>query len=250
MLARKRTPKDVLALVRDSILIMSLLLVSQQASAEPRIGAALKGGLDAATLAEDNRSDRYGFTGGVSGYLLQSLTGSFFMGGQLDLLYTSRGADVVSDGKSLGETRLQYFDILLAARPEKRFGPVSVYLLVGGGLNILLNASQVDSLGGEQDIIDGLHRVDVELLGGAGVALQLPRRGFRPVYLGAFFLEARRDYGLIGIDAVNGGFVNRTSSLMFGLSFELSSKDANMVPASSPVTSGWNPQSNAITRSE
>lgn len=225
MPVRKHAFRDGWALVRRVILIMNLLLVSQRVEAEPRIGASLKGGLDAATLAEANRSNRYGFTGGASGYVLQSLTDSFFVAGQLDLLYTSRGADVVSDGKSLGQTRLQYFDILFSARPEKRFGSMSIYLLVGGGLNILLNASQVDSLGGEQDIIDGLHRVDVELLGGAGVTLQLPRKGFRPVYLGAVFLEARHDYGLIGIDAVNGGFMNRTSSLMLGLSFELSSKD-------------------------
>jgi hypothetical protein len=206
------------------VLILVLFwLMPVKAYAGPGVSIALKGGPDAATLAEADRSNKYGFSGGISGYHPWALTEQSSLAGQLDLLYTDRGAEVVFDGDSIGKTRLHYLDVTLSARPEINLGPMSVYLLLGGGLNLLLSASQEDSLGSKQDIIEGLHRVDLELLAGAGVALHLSDKELGPLYLGTVFLEARHDHGLIGIDAVDGGFENRTSSLMLGLSFALSS---------------------------
>jgi hypothetical protein len=63
----------------------------------------------------------------------------------------------------------------------------------------------------------------VALLAGAGIALHLPRRGLGPFHLGSVFLEARHDRGLIGTDTV-GGFKNRSSSLLLGLSFVLGAR--------------------------
>jgi hypothetical protein len=88
-------------------------------------------------------------------------------------------------------------------------------------VNLLLSAETEDITGAKTDITGDLRRIDVALLVGTGIALQLPRRQLGPVRLGAVFLEARHDRGLIDSDAVNGGFKNRTSSLMFGLSFAL-----------------------------
>lgn len=196
-------------------------LVPLPAGAEPEPGIAFKGGPNAATLAEDNRFSRYGFSGGLAGHLQWLLVDRFSLAGQMELLYTPRGAEVIFDGVYVGRSRERYLDLTLAARPGVRFGRASGYLLLGGGLNLLLSAEAEDITGAKRDITGDLRRIDVALLVGTGIALRLPRRQLGAVRLGAVFLEARHDRGLIDSDAVNGGFKNRTSSLMFGLSFVL-----------------------------
>ncbi|HEX7839957.1 MAG TPA: hypothetical protein VF469_20915, partial [Kofleriaceae bacterium] len=74
-------------------------------------------------------------------------------------------------------------------------------------------------------------RIDVALLGGAGVALQLPDHTVGPFHLGAVFLEARHDIGLFDTDAMVGGFRNRTSSLMLGLSLAVGGEPPPAVAA-------------------
>jgi hypothetical protein len=108
---------------------------------------------------------------------------------------------------------------MVAARPQVRLGPASVYLLLGGGLNLLVSANKEGASGAEQDITDGLRRIDVALLGAAGVALHLPHRGAGSFRIGTVFLEARHDVGLVDTDAIADGYKNRTSSLMLGFSF-------------------------------
>jgi hypothetical protein len=98
-----------------------------------------------------------------------------------------------------------------------RLGPVSVYLLLGGGLDLLVSANKDDAAGAGQDITGGLHRIDVALLGAAGVAVHLAHREPDAFHLDTIFVEARHDIGLLDVD-LNGGFKNRTSSLMLGLS--------------------------------
>jgi len=183
------------------------------------LSISFKGGLNAATQAEDLRVNRYGASGGVSGDLKWLLIDRFSLAGQIELLYTPRGAEVVFQGEHVGKLRAHYFDLTVAVCPEARLGWASVYLLLGGGLNLLVSANKDDAAGTGQDITGDLHRVDVALLGAAGVALHLPPRELGPFRLGTVFLEARHDIGLLDVDAVNGGFKNRTSSLMLGLSF-------------------------------
>jgi hypothetical protein len=107
---------------------------------------------------------------------------------------------------------------MVAARPGTRLGPADVYLLLGGGPSFLVSANKTVS-GTNQDITGDLHRVDVALLVGAGLALHLSQQASGPLHLGTVFLEARHDIGLLDTDAVNGGFKNRSSSLLLGLSF-------------------------------
>jgi hypothetical protein len=229
--------------MKQLLIMTPVLLASFPSEAKPGLGIAFKGGPNAATLAEDDRSNRYSFSGGPAGYLQWSLVDRFSLAGQLELLYTPRGAEVISGGDHVGESRERYFDLMLVVRPEIRLGQASVYLLLGGGLNLLLSAEIEDVTGAKSDITDDLHRIDVAFLGGAGVALRLPRRELGPLRLDTVFLEARHDRGLIDTDAVNGGFKNRTSSLMLGLSFALASEEpANPAPpparsnAPSPAT--------------
>lgn len=179
---------------------------------------ALKGGIDAATQAEDFRVNRYGFSGGLSGSLQWSIFDRFLFGGQAELLYTPRGSKTIFQGQQVGQARDHYIDLALVTRPEARFGSMHVYLLLGGAVNILMSADKENAAGTEQDITDGLHRLDVALLGAVGIALQLPERNMGPLHLGTMFLEARHDIGLLDVD-LGGGFKNRTSSVMLGLSF-------------------------------
>jgi hypothetical protein len=189
------------------------------ASAEPELGIELKGGPNAATLAEPHRFNRYGFSGGLAGHVQWPLVDRLYLAGQVELLYTPRGSEAILDNEPLGKSRQHYLDLMVAARPEARLGPGSVYLLLGGGLNVLLSANKENAAGVKQDITGDLHRLDVALLVGVGGALRLPRRDLGPFRLSMVFFEARHDVGLIDSDAVNGGYKNRTSSLMLGISF-------------------------------
>lgn len=202
-------------------LVVMLLWMAPPAYAGPDVGIALKGGPNAARLSHDYRVHRYGFSDGLAAHLQWSLTDRLSLGGQLDLLLTPRGTEIVYEGVLQGKLRMHYFDLVLAVRPEVRLGRVSAYLLLGGGLNLLRSANKESHLGVKQDITDGLRQHDVALLVGAGVALHLPRWGLGPVRLGTVFLEARHDHGLREIDPETVGFKNRASSLMLGLSFAL-----------------------------
>jgi hypothetical protein len=200
------------------LIITSICLAPLYAKAEPELGIAFKGGPNAATLAHDFRVNRYGFSGGLAGHLRWPLLERFSLAGQVELLYTPRGAEVVFEGVTQGKIRQHYFDVMFAARPEVQLNPVSIYLLLGGGINLLASANDENASGVPRDVTGDLHRIDVALLAGAGVALRLPRRELGPFRLGTVFLEARHDRGLIDIDTANLGFKNRTSSVMLGLS--------------------------------
>lgn len=206
-------------------------LIPSAVRAQPDLNLTLKSGPNVTTLSKEHRIHRYGLSGGISGSFKRPLIGRFSLGGQVDLLYTPRGAEVVFEGVYLGKTRQHYFDIMAAVRPEARIGSVSVYLLVGGGLNLLLSAYQEDSSGMEMDITDGLSRYDVALLGAAGVTLQLPHQELGPLRLDTVFLEARHDRGLIDIDNGNDDFKNRSTSLMLGVSFALGSGKKDIATA-------------------
>ena len=202
-----------------SLLVTTILcLGTSEARAQPELDIAIKGGPNAATQAQDFRSNRDGISGGFSGDLQWSPFRRLSLGGQLELLYTPRGSETIVQGEQVGQLREHYIDLTATARPEARLGPVSVYLLLGGCLGLLVSANKDDAAGSGQDITSGLHRVDVALLGAAGVALHLPSRDLGRFQLGTVFLEARHDIGLLDVDLM-GGFKNRTSSLMLGLSF-------------------------------
>lgn len=205
--------------MKQSLAVIALWLIPSITHAQPELNIALKVGPNAATQSETYRANRYGLSGGFLGDLQWPVGDRLSIGGQLELLYTPRGAEVIFEGEHVGKLREHYFDLTAAVRPEARLGWASIYLLLGGGLNLLVSASKDDAAGAGQDITGDLHRIDVALLGAAGVALHLPHREFGPFHLGTIFLEARHDVGLLDVDAVNGGFKNRTSSLMFGLSF-------------------------------
>jgi len=198
---------------------ISSWLLPLHVGAQPMLDIGIKAGLGAATLNHDNRDIRYGASGGFTGVLLHPFGNRFSMGEELDLLYTQRGAETVVDGVTQGESREHYIDLMLALHPEVSLGSLSVYLLLGGSLNVLLSANKDNILGSMEDITDGLRRIDVSVLGGAGVALRFHGQQLGPLRLGSLSLEARHDIGLIDTDAMNGGFKNRTSTLMLGFSF-------------------------------
>lgn len=216
------------------ILLICLNVAPRRAEAE--LGLAFKGGPNAATLAADYRFNRYGFSGGFDGYLQRPISDRFLFGAQIELLYSPRGATANFEGEYLGKVRQHYVDVMVEARSAAQFGSVRIYILLGGGLNILMSANVEDASGAERDITDGLRRIDVAALGGAGVALRVPR-DLGPLQLGTVFLEARHDIGLIDTDSVVGGFKNRSSSLMLGLSFVVAGRRPPDPPPP-PVTAG------------
>jgi len=221
--------------MRQSVIISTILLVGatgSRASADSELALGLKSGLSSATLSHDNREDLRGLSAGLAADLQWSLSERASLAGQLDLLYTPRGADVVVDGASIGNLRQHYLDLVLLARPAWRVGPVSIYVLLGGGLSVLAHATSEDSNGKSQDVTSDLNRLDVAVVVGAGIAVPLPPT-LRPLQLSAIFLEVRRDQGLIDIDMVDAGFKNRTNSIMLGLSFAISPRTSPASPTQS-----------------
>lgn len=209
-------------------MVAAIWLSPIYAQSQPLHGIALKGGLNAATLNSENgtadATAKYGFSGGLGGYLQWPLSKLFFLGGQSELLYTARGTVTNFEGMEVGTIRQHYFDVVVALRPGARLGPASVYLLLGGEWNILLSASRTAN-GATDDVTDDLNRSDLALLIGIGGALHLPQQKLGPFRLDTVFLEARHDRGLIEISST--GAKNRTTSLMLGLSFALRSKTAS-----------------------
>lgn len=132
--------------MKQLLLIMLIGSTPIAAHAEPELSIALKGGPNAATLDHDYRVNRYGLSGGLAGQLQWSLTDQFLLGAQIELLYTPRGTDVVFEGELQARSRQHYFDITIAAHPEARLGPVSMYLLLGAGLNFLVRANDENAV--------------------------------------------------------------------------------------------------------
>jgi hypothetical protein len=200
------------------------------ARAESELGVGVLAGANTATLDEANREGRLGFSAGLSGGVQQALGDRFALGEQLELLYTPRGAKVVDETGFRGESREHYIDATLTVHPGMRVHSFSAYLVLGASLDVLLSANKRTAIGSPQDITDDLHRIDVAVLGGLGVAWRLGSpagSSFRP---GAISLEVRHDIGLIDSDAVNGGFKNRTTSVMLGVSFLLGGRAAPPPP--------------------
>ncbi|HWO23478.1 MAG TPA: porin family protein [Kofleriaceae bacterium] len=223
--------------MKRSLIVMILCLFSLTARARPGLGVSFKGGANAARHAEESRFNRYGISGGIAGQLQWGLSERFALGGQLDLLYSPRGAKIISLDEYLGQIREHYLDLAVAARPEAKLDPVSVYLLLGGELNVLMSANQENAVGAKQDITDALRRIDVTLLIGAGAALHLSGPTLGPFRLNTIFLEARYERGLIDTIVGSDGFQNRTASLMLGLSFALGNGASNTKSAFPPVRS-------------
>lgn len=210
-------------------------------AAEPAPQITLKVGPNAATQAEENRFHRYGLSGGLAGQLVRPLGGRLSFGGQVELLYSPRGAEASLDGAPLGQIRLHYLDLIVAARLEVRFGAASAYAILGAAPSYLMSAIKEDSMGRESEITDDLKRVDVALLLGAGVALQLPQHELGPIHLSQACVELRHGRGLLDtVDVGDGrGFQNRSTAVMLGLSFGLGAalpKPATAVKEPAPAT--------------
>lgn len=217
--------------MRKCLMVISLLLVHSTAHADFESSIALKGGPNAATATGKYQVNRRGVSGGIAGSLQWHLVGRLSLAAQVEVLYTPRGAEVIFEGEYAGKIRSHYVDVLVSARPGVRFGPARIYLVLGTGLSILESSNKWNASGPREDITGDLRRIDVALVGGAGLALHVPRQWQGPFNLGSVFLEARHDRGLIDTDLIHGGFRNRTSSLMLGLSFALGSGARTTAPA-------------------
>ena len=217
-------------------LIIILFCWPRLSEAQPELSLSLKAGPNAAVSGREENEHRYGFSGGLAGDLRWPFGARFSLGAQMALLYVPRGTKVISPntGEYLGTFRLHYFDIAVAFRPAARIGPTNLYLLLGGGWNLLLRATResVNTPGLKEDVTDAFSRHDLTLLVGAGVSVRLPSKKLGPFHLGTAFLEARYDRGLLDfIRADDSSAKNRATSLMLGVSFALGSKAAVPSPS-------------------
>jgi hypothetical protein len=211
--------------------IVILVGLPHLSEAQPEPSLSLKAGPNAAVWDREHHEHKYGFSGGLAGDLRWPFGARFSLGVQTGLLYMPRGTQLIDPftGGFLATWRQHYFDIAVAFRPAARVGPTDLYLLLGGGWNLLLRATResVNTPGWKEDVTDGFSRHDLTLLVGAGVSVHLPSKKLGPVRLGTVFLEARNDRGLLDIiPADDSPPENRATSLMLGMSFALGSKEA------------------------
>jgi hypothetical protein len=211
------------------MLIIILLCLPCLSEAQPELSLSLKAGPNAAIWDREHHEHKYGFSGGLASDLRWPFGTRFSLGAQMALLYTPRGTESIDPftGMFLGTWRQRYFDIAVAFRSAARVGPTNLYLLLGGGWNLLLRATResVNTPGWKEDVTEGFSRHDLTLLVGAGVSVRLPSKKLGPFRLGTVFLEARYDRGLLDfVRADDSSAKNRTTSLMLGVSLALGTR--------------------------
>lgn len=170
------------------LLLLFVLGISQEATAQMKARAGVKGGLNASNLYVDNVDDenaRIGFHAGVYGQVAASEAVAL----QAELLFSTRGSeDHYSSGTLQQEVKynLNYIDLPLMVvlkageAVEFHLGGYGSYLV---GANISYDG---DLANGEDEIDrDNLKSYDMGLLGGVGV-------NFGNVQFGA-----RYNYGLV-----------------------------------------------------
>src|ERR1700759_3963744 len=99
------------------IIGLIFLLFSTRANSNPELDLSLKSGPNAATLEHDNRENRYGVTGGIAGDLRWPVLDRMSLGGQIESLYTPRGANAVFGGVADGGSRGHYLDLVVGVAP-------------------------------------------------------------------------------------------------------------------------------------
>lgn len=199
--------------------VFVLLCLAMDATADTSF--LVKVGVDAAKFNQEDRTNKYGLSAGVGGHVDRSFNRGVVLGGQLEVSYVQRGSDAVVNDNLQSSIRMHYLDWVLTARPAMRFGVVEPYVLLGAGLCVLMNAKNRNDSNVTEDITGNLHRVDVLLAMGAGVAYRpfaVRSSGFG---LDALFIEARYERGLVDIDTMDLGIENRNAALLLGASFAL-----------------------------
>lgn len=209
--------------MNNTLILIAMALLPTTGYASPTAEISLKGGLDSAALSKSYRVSRYGPAGGLTAGMEWPLVARLSLAGQLEVLYTPRGGEAVSEGVSQGKIQQHYLDVMFLARPRVRLDPMSIYLLLGGGTAFLVSAQDENAAGFPRDVTDDLHRIDVELLVGAGIALNLPSVQLGPFRSGAILFEVRHQRGLLDVDTMDFGLKNRTTSFFVGFSFVLGS---------------------------
>jgi hypothetical protein len=230
--------------MRKTLTVLVILCLPYSSNSQPELSFSLKAGPNAAAAGREQNALKYGLSAGVAGDLRWSSAARFSLGAQLALLYVPRGVKVISPstGEFIGAFRRHYIDTTAALRPAARIGPANLYLLLGGGWAFLLRAirESVNTPGQKDDVTNGFGRHDLTLLVGAGVWASLPSKRLGPFRLGTVFVETRYDRGLLDhVRAEDSSAKNRTTSLMFGMSFTLgfNATVSPVPPTSAPVTS-------------
>jgi hypothetical protein len=130
---------------------------------------------------------------------------------QVELLFSTRGSNIVANGMDNGRLDMYYIDLPLMAKFEIPLGfPVEPYLLVGSGFGILLHAVGVNDDGTRVDLTKRISTFDIGPVAGAGGAYLLGSQG-------VILFEARYFRGLTTLyPSDERGIYNRTFTFMLG----------------------------------
>jgi hypothetical protein len=130
---------------------------------------------------------------------------------QVELLFSTKGTNVVANGMYDGKVDSYYMDLPLLAKLQIPLGiQVEPYLLVGSGFGILLHAVDEDDAGSRVNVTKYISTLDIGPILGLGGAYLLGSRG-------TISFEARYFRGLTTLDAAGEkDFYNRTFSFMLG----------------------------------
>jgi hypothetical protein len=132
---------------------------------------------------------------------------------QPGLLFATKGVNIERGGTKVGAYHLQYVELPILVRAAMPVRPsIAPYLMIGPKISVLISADLENSRGERIDVKEGFETVDLGLIFGAGVSVDVAAAR------GAFTLEARYDLGLRDVNGTGaGGYVkNRAFFLLLG----------------------------------
>ena len=188
-------------------------VVALATPANAQTGVGLKGGVMLSELAVDPDVDLFGRMTDFTAGLFVTTNGDSPIGGQVEVMYSRRGADVLDDliGFSLGEIRFTYIDVSALLR-LRAGGDARNHAYVFGGptVGIELDA-EASTFGVSEDFDAVTEDIDFGVAVGAGAELS------------GLVLEGRYTHGLrnviTGTDVFGVDLKHRSFSLLAGFRF-------------------------------
>jgi opacity protein-like surface antigen len=180
-------------------IIIAIIFISMNYKATSQVDIGVIGGINSSSLQIEPSGDFdvEGLTTFGAGLFL-NLQANDFLGLQITPMFMQKGADAKVDFDFLDYTeyRAEYLEIPILARLNFDAGMIKPYLLAGPSLGFQLNSSYLDGDGEEVDVSDETKNLDLSLVLGGGLEIELESI--------SLFGQLTYNHGLSNIDNSDG----------------------------------------------